>query len=145
MAKKPRGLNAANKLIQRRRKYRWRQASFVKKALDVKKKTDPLKGSHQARAIVLEKREVEAKQPNSAKRKCAKVQLVKNGIQVTAFMPGNDAKKFINEHDEVLIECIGGAKGRSKGDIPGVKWQIIKVNGQSLKALLAGKVEKARR
>ncbi len=44
-----------------------------------------------------------------------------------------------------MIECIGGAKGRSKGDIPGIRWQVIKVNDQSLQALLSGKLEKARK
>jgi small subunit ribosomal protein S12 len=78
-------------------------------------------------------------------RKCAFVQLIKNGRQVTAFMPGDGAQKLIDEHDEVVIECIGGKKGRAKGDIPGVRWQVIKVNGQSLDALLKGKIEKARK
>ncbi|MBI2661744.1 30S ribosomal protein S12, partial [Candidatus Woesearchaeota archaeon] len=49
------------------------------------------------------------------------------------------------EHDEVIIECIGGAMGKSKGDIPGVRWQVIKVNNQSLDALLKGILEKARK
>ncbi|MBI4151118.1 30S ribosomal protein S12, partial [Candidatus Woesearchaeota archaeon] len=43
------------------------------------------------------------------------------------------------------IECIGGKKGRAKGDIPGVRWAVIKVNDQSLWALLDGKIEKARK
>jgi len=78
-------------------------------------------------------------------RKCVRVQLVKNGKQVTAFAPGDGATKLIDEHDEVLIECIGGSKGKSKGDIPGVRWQVTKVNDQSLPALLSGKLEKARK
>ena len=78
-------------------------------------------------------------------RKCVRVQLTKNGRQVTAFCPGDGAIKMIDEHDEVLIECIGGNKGRAKGDIPGVRWQVIHVNDQSLQALLSGKLEKARR
>ena len=49
------------------------------------------------------------------------------------------------EHDEVIIECIGGKMGRSKGDLPCIRWQVIKVNDQSLDALLRGKLEKARR
>jgi len=44
-----------------------------------------------------------------------------------------------------MIECIGGAMGKSKGDIPGVRWQVIKVNDQSLNALLKGIIEKARK
>ena len=98
-----------------------------------------------ARGIVLEKVQLEAKQPNSAMRKCVRVQLVKNAKQVTAFLPGDGATKLVDEHDEVVIECIGGRMGRSKGDIPGVRWCVIKVNDQSLKALLAGKIEKERR
>ena len=78
-------------------------------------------------------------------RKCVRVQLTKNGKQVTAFMPGDGATKIIDEHDEVIIECIGGKMGRSKGDIPGVRWKVTKVNDQSLEALLHGKLEKARK
>jgi len=33
----------------------------------------------------------------------------------------------------------------SKGDIPGVRWKVIQVNGQSLNALVRGKVERARK
>ena len=44
-----------------------------------------------------------------------------------------------------LLLNVLAAKGRSKGDIPGVRWKVIKVNDQSLEALLAGKVEKARK
>ena len=78
-------------------------------------------------------------------RKCVVTQLIKNGRKVTAFVPGYNAIKLIDEHDEVLIESIGGSKGRSKGDIPGVRWKVIKVNDQSLKALVTGKIEKGRR
>ena len=73
------------------------------------------------------------------------VQLIKNGKKISAFVPGYNAIKMINEHDEVVIDCIGGKMGRAKGDIPCVRWQIIKVNDQSLNALLSGKIEKGRR
>ena len=78
-------------------------------------------------------------------RKCCKVQLVKNSKIVTAFIPGNLAQKFIDEHDEVIIERIGGKQGRSKGDIPGVRWKVLKVNDQPLARLWRGKIEKGRR
>ncbi len=139
MANKSRGLGAAKKLRARRSTFK------LPNKTKLKRKVDPLAGASQAKAIVLEKIQVEAKQPNSAMRKCARVQLVKNGKQVTAFMPGDGAQKLINEHDEVIVECIGGEMGRAKGDIPGVRWQVIKVNDQSLNALLGGKLEKARR
>jgi len=121
------GLNAGKKLKETRKSARWHNKWFVKRALNLKAKADPLRGAHQAKGIVIEKRQIEAKQPNSAMRKCAVVQLLKNG------------------NDEVIIECIGGKMGRAKGDIPCVRWQVIKVNDQSLDALLSGKIEKGRR
>jgi small subunit ribosomal protein S12 len=145
MGKKPSGLGAGKKLKLRRRKSRWQNPSFKRRTLNLKKKSDPLEASSQAKGIVLEKVQREAKQPNSAMRKCVKLQLIKNGKQITAFVPGNNAIKLINEHDEVLVECIGGTKGRAKGDIPGIRWHVLKVNDQSLNALLKGKIEKGRR
>ena len=145
MSKKSTGINAASKLQARRARSRKLYKWYAKKVLGLKVKSDPLEGSAQAKGIVLEKVQREAKQPNSAMRKCARIQLVKNGKQVTAFLPGDGATKLIDEHDEVVIECIGGKMGRSKGDIPGVRWQVIKVNDQSLHALLKGKIEKARK
>lgn len=145
MSKKSKGMSAANKLIKRRHAGKWAHRIYIKRTLNLKKKSDPLGGASQARGIVIEKVQLEAKQPNSAMRKCVKVQLIKNGRQVTAFCPGAGATKLIDEHDEVHIECIGGRMGRSKGDIPGVRWCVAKVNGQSLPALLSGKIEKARK
>lgn len=138
-------MNAGEKLLKRRNRARWSQRTYVTRVLNMKARSDPLGGAWQARGIVLEKVQFEAKQPNSAMRKCVKVQLVKNGRHVTAFCPGDGASKLIDEHDEVVIECIGGRMGRSKGDIPGVRWKVIKVNDQGLDALLKGKVEKARK
>ncbi|MBU0471952.1 MAG: 30S ribosomal protein S12 [Nanoarchaeota archaeon] len=145
MAKKSKGINAAKKLMKRRKVSKYSDKWFVRRTFGLKKKSDPLGGASQASGIVLEKVQLEAKQPNSAMRKCVRVQLVKNGKHVTAFCPGDGATKLIDEHDEVVIECIGGTMGRSKGDIPGVRWQVIKVNDQSLEGLLHGKLEKARK
>jgi small subunit ribosomal protein S12 len=145
MGKKSKGLASGKKLKKRRKKFRWSSSKYTRRALKLKKKSDPLEGASQAKGIVLEKIQLEAKQPNSAMRKCVRVQLIKNGRQVTAFCPGEGATKLIDEHDEVVIECIGGNKGRAKGDIPGVRWQVIKVSDQSLRALLEGRIEKARK
>ncbi len=145
MGSKSKGINAAKKLKARRRKSRWSHRKYIRRVLELKKKSDPLEGASQARGIVLEKVQLEAKQPNSAMRKCVKVQLIKNGKQITAFCPGDGSTKLIDEHDEVHLECIGGRMGRSKGDIPGVRWCVTKVNDQSLPALLSGKIEKARK
>ena len=145
MANKARGLNAGKSLKRRRHHGKWLDKDYVTKLLNLKSKSDPLEGSSQAKGIVIEKVQLEAKQPNSAMRKCCRVQLIKNGRQITAFMPGDGAQKMIDEHDEVIIECIGGAMGKSLGDIPGVRWKVIKVNDRSLEDLLSGKLEKARK
>ncbi len=136
------GLYTARKLEDDRKKFRWSDRYYKRRVLRLKEKSDPLEGSPQARGIVIEKVGIEAKQPNSAIRKCVKVQLIKNGRVVTAFAPGNGAINFIDEHDEVVIEGIGGRLGRSKGDIPGVRYKVIKVNGISLNELVRGRKEK---
>ncbi|MEM2811077.1 MAG: 30S ribosomal protein S12, partial [Candidatus Korarchaeum sp.] len=66
-------------------------------------------------------------------------------VIITAFAPGDGALNVINEHDEVVVEGIGGSRGRSMGDIPGVRFKVIKVNGVSLEAILRGKKEKPSR
>ena len=70
------------------------------------------------------------------------MQLIRNGRQITAFAVGDGAINYIDEHDEVLVEGIGGRMGRSYGDIPGVRYKVIKVNNVSLDMLVKGKVEK---
>jgi len=131
--------------MKRQKKFRWSQRMYKKRVLGLREKADPLEGASQAKGIVVSKMQKEARQPNSAMRKCCKVQLIKSGIQVGAFIPRNLAQRFIDEHDEVLIERIGGRMGRSKGDIPGIRFQVIKVNEQPLHLLVKGKIEKGRR
>ncbi len=137
-----RGLGAARKLNSDRQKFRWSSRYYKRRALRLKEKSDPLEGAAQAKGIVLEKVAIEAKQPNSALRKCVKLQLIKNGRQITAFAVGDGAINFIDEHDEVLVEGIGGRMGRSYGDIPGVRYKVIKVNDVSLDELVRGRKEK---
>ncbi len=136
------GLNAARKLKKSRQKFRWSDKDYKKRELGLRERTDPLEGAPQGKGIVLEKVGIEAKQPNSAIRKCVKVQLIKNGRQVTAFAPGEGAISYIDEHDEVLIEGIGGMRGKAKGDIPGVRYKVVKVNRVALSELIAGRKEK---
>jgi len=128
-----------------RQKRRWSDKYYKRRMLGLDVKADPLEGAPQARAIVLEKVGVESKQPNSAIRKCVRVQVVKNGKQVTAFLPGDGALNFVDEHDEVTVEGIGGSMQRAMGDIPGVRWKVFKVNGVSLNELVYGRKEKPRR
>ena len=138
----PRGINTARKLGLDRQRHRWSDRYYKRRTLHLKEKSDPLEGSAQAKGVVLEKVGIEAKQPNSAIRKCVKIQLIKNGRQITAFAVGDGAINFIDEHDEVLVEGIGGRMGRSYGDIPGVRFKVIKVNNVSLNELVKGRKEK---
>jgi small subunit ribosomal protein S12 len=145
MSKKAQGMYAGRKLASRRRKFRTSQKSFARQFYKTKIKSDPLGGAPQAKGLVIEKVAVEAKQPHSGLRKCVRVQLVKNGKQITAFAAGDGCINIIDEHDQVTVEGIGGRMGGSKGDIPGVRWKVIAVNGVATKEILKGKKEKKRR
>ena len=136
------GENAGGKLKAVRKHFRWSDSKYKKRKLQLKKKSDPLELAPSAKGIVIEKIGIEAKQPNSAIRKCVKLQLIKNGRQITAFAPGDGAINYIDEHDEVTVEGIRGRQGRSKGDIPGVRYKVSKVNGISLHELVKGRKEK---
>jgi small subunit ribosomal protein S12 len=139
------GLKSAKKKLKDRKKFRWKDRFYKVKTLNLFAKSDPLGGANQAKGIVLSKFQKEAAQPNSAMRKCCRVQLTKNSRTVGVFIPGNLAQKFIDEHDEVVIERIGGKQGRAKGDIRGIRWKVVKVNDQPLARLVSGKIEKGRR
>jgi len=145
MTGSPRGEFAARQVSLKRQRLRWSNKWYKRRKLGLDYKADPLEGAPQARGIVLEKVGVESKQPNSAIRKCARIQIVKNGKQVTAFLPGDGALNFVDEHDEVMLQGIGGSMKRAMGDIPGVRWTVFKVNGVSLNELVYGRKEKPRR
>ncbi len=142
MKKSPRGMFAARKLVQKRKKMRWSSIDYKRRVLKLDVKSDPLEGAPMARGIVLEKVGRESKQPNSAIRKCVRLQLIKNGKVITAFLPGDGALNVVDEHDEVIVEGIGGSEGGAMGDIPGIRWKVVTVNGVSLKELILGRKEK---
>ena len=141
-----RGLFSGSKMKSDRKRYTWKERKFRNRQAKRKQggvlKHDPLRGSPQAKGIVIEKVGFEAKQPNSAIRKAVKISLIRTGNRLTAFAPGDGAISFIDEHDEVMVEGIGGSKGRSYGDLPGVRYKVIKVNGVSLDEMVRGRKEK---
>ena len=145
MANSPKGEFSGRQLRLKRQRARWSNKYYKRITLMLDTKADPLEGAPQARGIVLENVGIESKQPNSAIRKCVRIQLVKNGKQVTAFLPGDGALNFVDEHDEVSVEGIGGSMGLSMGDLPGVRWKVFKVNGVSFNELVYGRKEKPRR
>ncbi|KAJ1551420.1 40S ribosomal protein S23 [Nowakowskiella sp. JEL0078] len=140
---KPRGLQAARKLRTHRRDQRWSDLAYKKRALGTAFKHSPFGGSSHAKGIILEKIGVEAKQPNSAIRKCVRVQLIKNAKKITAFVPNDGCLNFLEDNDEVLIAGFG-RKGKAVGDIPGVRFKVVKVAGVALLALWKEKKEKPR-
>jgi small subunit ribosomal protein S12 len=144
-SKSPLGEFAARKLLEKRKKRRWSNRYYKRRLLRLDVKADPLEGAPMARGIVLEKVGVESKQPNSAIRKCVRTQLIKNGRSITAFLPGDGALNVVDEHDEVVVEGIGGSRGRSMGDIPGVRWKVVTINGVSLIELVYGRKQKPAR
>merc|ERR1712098_202565 len=140
---KPSGLRTARKLRDHRRDQRWHDKDYKKSHLGTRWKANPFSGASHARGIVLEKVGVEAKQPNSAIRKCVRVQLIKNGKKITAFVPRDGCLNFVEENDEVLVAGFG-RKGHAVGDIPGVRFKIVKVANVALSALFKGKKERPR-
>lgn len=105
-------MNAARTLRTKRRKQRWNDKRYKKKNFGAALKANPLGGASHAKGIVLEKMYtftyfthtltnfsgIEAKQPNSAIRKAVRVQLIKNGKKVTAFVPMDGCLLFIEEN-----------------------------------------------
>lgn len=140
---KPKGIRTARKLRDHRRLQRWSDKDYKKSHLGTRWKSNPFAGAAQAKGIVLEKIGVEAKQPNSAIRKCVRVQLIKNGKKITAFVPKDGCLNFIEENDEVLVAGFG-RKGHAVGDIPGVRFKVVKVANVSLLALYKEKKERPR-
>ncbi|MQM01258.1 hypothetical protein Taro_034019 [Colocasia esculenta] len=134
---KTHGMRAARKLKNHRRAQRWADKAYKKSHLDNEWKKLFQDSSH-AKGNVLEKIGIEAKQPNSAIRKCARVQLIKNGKKIAAFVPNDGCLKYIEENDEVLIGGFG-RKGHAVGDIPGIRFKVVKVSGVSLLALFKEK------
>ena len=71
-----------------------------------------------ARAVVIRPVIKKPKKPNSANRKCVLVRLLKNGKELTAFVPGEGHN--LQEHNVVLLR-----NGRLR-DVPGVKVRCIR-------------------
>ena len=133
------GLFSLRKILKNSKKKKFHKKKYIEKIFKYKKKKNPLGKAAQAKGLVLSKVEIEAKQPNSGKRKCVKIQLKKNGKKLTVFCPNDGLIKKIEEHDSVLIEGIGGMKGGSFGDLPGIKYKVIKINDISTKKILKKK------
>jgi len=133
----------ARQLKKKRKKFKWKSTKGKRQKLKLWKK-GPLEGAPLGKGIVLKKKGVEQKQPHSGIIKAARVQIVKNSINVTAFLPKTGAVKHIDEHDEVVVEGMGASQGGAVGSMHGIKFRVIKVNGIALSELLKGKKQKGK-
>ena len=79
------GLKSAIKKKKDRKKFQWKDRKFKVRTLNLYAKSDPLEVQIRLKELFFLKFK-KAKQPNSAMRKCCKVQLTKNGRTVTAFI-----------------------------------------------------------
>lgn len=143
VCRKPAGIRAARKLKNHRREQVWHNKKYARKHSATALKANPFAGASHAKGIVLERIGIEAKQPNSAIRKSVRVQLIKNGKKIAAFVPRDGSLSYVEDNDEVLVSGFGRA-GHSVGDLPGVRFKVVKVAGVSLLALFLEKKEKPR-
>lgn len=75
----------------------------------------------------------EAKQPSR----------ITANTSLETVVPNDGCLNFVDENDEVLLSGFG-RKGKAKGDIPGVRFKVVKVSGVGLSALWKEKKEKPR-
>ncbi|KFK25329.1 hypothetical protein AALP_AA8G098600 [Arabis alpina] len=116
-------MGAARIMKRRRSKQRWADKTYKKSYLGSEWKK-PFENRSHAKGIVLEKIGIEAK-------------------KIAAFVPNDGCLNYMEENDEVLVSRLG-RKGHAVGDIPGVRYKVVKVSGVSLNALFKEKKEKPR-
>jgi small subunit ribosomal protein S12 len=137
------GMFSGREMKKRKMRYKWKKTKFKVRMLNLKVKKDPLEGAPQAKGIVLKKYGIEQKQPHSGIIKVVRVQLLRNKKEITSFVPKSGSIGFINEHDEVVVEGVGGSQGGPIGSQHGLRWKVIKVNKIPLSTLRKGKNKKA--
>ena len=135
----------ARKLIKARQHFRWKRRGYKYKVMKWAKTKNPLEGAPQAKGLVIAKRIIEQKQPSSGLIKAVRVRLLKNGKEITAFVPRSGAINHISEHDHVTLEGLGGSQRGPVGSMWGVKWKVVKVNDISLEMIRKGKKQKPTR
>ena len=69
--------------------------------------------------------------------------IISDARLIAGTVPNDGCLNFVDENDEVLLAGFG-RKGKAKGDIPGVRFKVVKVSGVGLSALWKEKKEKPR-
>ncbi|XP_044245467.2 40S ribosomal protein S23-like [Ursus arctos] len=98
---------------------------YKKAHLGTALKANPFGGTFHTKGIVLEKVGREPKQTDSAIRKHVRVQRIKNGKKITAFVLNDGCLNFSEENDEVPIARFDH-RGHAVGDVPGVHLWLSK-------------------
>uniref|UniRef100_A0A8C2KPX8 Small ribosomal subunit protein uS12 n=1 Tax=Cyprinus carpio TaxID=7962 RepID=A0A8C2KPX8_CYPCA len=128
---KCRGLRTARKLRNHRREQKWHDKQYKKAHLGTALKANPFGGASHAKVT----------------DSVWLVDSVLHIIRVFEFkFEFSDCVWFLSglqENDEVLVAGFG-RKGHAVGDIPGVRFKVVKVANVSLLALYKGKKERPR-
>jgi small subunit ribosomal protein S12 len=141
----PRGEFAAKELIKKRKKQRLLKKWWKRKYFKLKAKYDQMGVVPRAKGLVLQKFSLQQKQPHSGLIKCVRVQLIKNAKVVGAYVPGDGTINFIEPHDEVTIQGLGGSQRGQMGCIPGIKYRVVALNGIDVIEIVKGRKEKPKR
>merc|ERR1712193_64490 len=127
----------------RRRDQRWADLGYKKANLGTALKANPSEVLLTQRASSSRRL---ASRPNSRTRPFASASessSSRTAKKITAFVPNDGCLNYIEENDEVLVSGFG-RKGHAVGDIPGVRFKVVKVANVSLLALFKGKKERPR-
>uniref|UniRef100_A0A2I2YPR6 Small ribosomal subunit protein uS12 n=1 Tax=Gorilla gorilla gorilla TaxID=9595 RepID=A0A2I2YPR6_GORGO len=128
---KCRGPRTARRLCSHQQDQKWHDKQYNKAHLGTALKANPFGGASHAKGIVLGKVGVEAKKPNSAIRKSVRVQWIKDGKKITAFVLSDGCLNLIEENHKVLVAGF-------------IRFQVVKVARVFLLALYKGKKERPR-
>ncbi|XP_074301744.1 small ribosomal subunit protein uS12-like [Silene latifolia] len=115
------GMGAAHRLKSHRRNRRCAGKQY-KKSHQGNEWKKPFSGSSHARGIVLEKIGIEVKQPNSAIRKCARVEPIKNRQKMVAFVSNYGCLNFIEENFVVTKSALKSSE-HLKSSV-GIDWNF---------------------
>mmetsp|Transcript_28348 Transcript_28348/g.111283 ORF Transcript_28348/g.111283 Transcript_28348/m.111283 type:complete len:119 (+) Transcript_28348:277-633(+) len=91
-------MRSARKLRNHRRDQKWHNKRYARKHSASAMKANPFAGASHAKGIVVERIGIEAKQPNSAIRKSVRVQLIKNGKKIAAFVPRDGSLNHVDDN-----------------------------------------------
>ncbi len=109
------GLMNGRKLKKDRKNFRDNRLPDKKKRLGISLKFDPIGRAAQAKGIVTKKIQKEAKQPNSAMRKCCRVQLIKTGKRLRRLSREIWRRNLLMSTMKLWLRELAGNRDGQKG------------------------------